>query len=120
MLSARNLRERRKLRQRAAIHKKGGGRPRLTVFRSNKHIYAQVIDDGAGKTLAFASSLDPELRDKLKAGSDKAAASEVGKLVAQRATKAGVGDVVFDRSGYIYHGRVQALADGAREGGLSF
>lgn len=120
MLSARNLRERRKLRQRAAIRKKSSGRPRLSVFRSNKHIYAQVIDDSAGKTLAFASSLDPELRDKLKSGSDRSAAGEVGKLVAQRASKAGVGQVVFDRSGYIYHGRVQALADGAREGGLSF
>jgi len=120
MLTARNLRERRKFRQRQAIRKKGSGRPRLTVFRSNKHIYAQVVDDRAGKTLAFASTLDPDLRGKLKTGADRDAASEVGKLVAQRATKAGVGDVVFDRGGYLYHGRVQALADGAREGGLSF
>jgi large subunit ribosomal protein L18 len=120
MLSARNLRERRKLRQRVQLRRKGGGRPRLSVFRSNKHIYAQVIDDTAGHTLAFASTLDPDLRDKVKTGTDRTAAAEVGKLVAQRATKAGVSQVVFDRGGYIYHGRVQALADAAREGGLSF
>jgi large subunit ribosomal protein L18 len=120
MLNARSLRQRRKFRQRAAIRKKGGDRPRLSVFRSNKHIYAQVIDDRQGRTMAFASSLDPELRDQLKSRNDRAAAEAVGKLVAQRASKAGVDRVVFDRSGFAYHGRVAALADAAREGGLSF
>ena len=120
MLDARKLRQRRKYRQRLAIRRKGGDRPRLSVFRSNKHIYAQVIDDTAGKTVAFASSMDPELREKLSSRNDRNAASEVGKLVAQRASKAGIGKVVFDRSGYAYHGRVQALADAAREGGLTF
>ena len=90
------------------------------VFRSGRHIYAQVIDDGAGKTLAYASSLDKDLREKLKTSADKAAASAVGKLVAQRAIAAGVKDVVFDRGRYLYHGRVKAVADGAREGGLNF
>ena len=120
MLDARKLRQRRKYRQRLAIRRKGGDRPRLSVFRSNKHIYAQVIDDTAGTTVAFASSMDPELREKLKSRNDRNAASEVGKLVAERASKAGVDKVVFDRSGYAYHGRVQALADAAREGGLTF
>ncbi len=96
------------------------GRKRLSVFRSSKHIYAQVIDDVEGKTLAAASSLDKDLKAKLKTGADKDAASEVGKLLAERATKAGVKDVVFDRGRYLYHGRVKALADGAREGGLNF
>jgi large subunit ribosomal protein L18 len=120
MIQARSLRERRKRRQRLNLRRKGGVRPRLSVFRSNKHIYAQVIDDRAGHTLAFASSLDPELRDTLSKRNDRSAAIEVGKLVAARATKAGVEKVKFDRSGYLYHGRVQALADAAREGGLSF
>ena len=96
------------------------GRKRLSVFRSSKHIYAQVIDDVEGKTLAAASSLDKDLKAKLKTGADKDAAAEVGKLLAERATKAGVKDVVFDRGRYLYHGRVKALADGAREGGLNF
>jgi large subunit ribosomal protein L18 len=96
------------------------GRKRLSVFRSSKHIYAQVIDDVEGKTLAAASSLDKDLKAKLKTGADKDAASEVGKLLAERAAKAGVKDVVFDRGRYLYHGRVKALADGAREGGLNF
>jgi large subunit ribosomal protein L18 len=95
-------------------------RPRLSVFRSGKQIYAQVIDDLNGKTLAAASTLEPELKEKLKTGADTKAASEVGKLVAERAKKAGVSKVVFDRGRYIYHGRVKALADGAREGGLVF
>jgi len=120
MLSARDLRERRKLRVRSSIRKKSGARPRLSIFRSNKHIYAQVIDDGKGATLAHASTVDPDLRGQLRTGADKAAAAAVGKLIAERARKAGVEEVVFDRGGYIYHGRVQALADGAREGGLSF
>ena len=96
------------------------GRKRLSVFRSSKHIYAQVIDDVEGKTLAAASSLDKDLKAKLKTGADKDAAAEVGKLLAERATKAGVKDVIFDRGRYLYHGRVKALADGAREGGLNF
>ena len=94
----------------------GSGRPRLSIFRSSKNIYAQVIDDAQGVTLAAASSLES---DK-KAGGDKGAAATVGKLVAQRAIEKGVKDVVFDRGGYIYHGRVKALADAAREAGLNF
>jgi large subunit ribosomal protein L18 len=93
---------------------------RLSVFRSSKHIYAQVIDDDRGVTMAAASTLDQSLRDALKSGADKQAAVAVGKLVAERATAAGVKEVVFDRGGYLYHGRVQALADAAREGGLKF
>ena len=96
------------------------GRPRLSVHRSSKNIYAQVIDDVAGKTLASASSLDKDLRGSLKTGADTAAAALVGKLVAERASKAGVKDVVFDRGAFIYHGRIKALAEAAREGGLSF
>ena len=113
-------RARRIARVRQAIRKAGAGRARLSVFRSSKHIYAQVIDDSAGRTLAAASSIEKDLREKLKTGADTAAAAEVGKLLAERAVKAGVKDVVFDRGGYLYHGRVKALADGAREGGLSF
>ena len=113
-------RARRIARVRQAIRKASGGRARLSVFRSSKHIYAQVIDDTAGRTLAAASSIEKDLRGKLKTGADTAAAAEVGKLLAERAVKAGVKDVVFDRGGYLYHGRVKALADGAREGGLSF
>ncbi len=111
---------RRKTRVRKSLRKTSKGRPRLSVFRSSKHIYAQVIDDAEGKTLASASSLDKELRGQLKTGADTNAAAEVGKVLAQRATAAGVSQVVFDRGGYIYHGRVKALADAAREGGLSF
>jgi large subunit ribosomal protein L18 len=113
-------RARRIARVRQAIRKAGAGRARLSVFRSSKHIYAQVIDDAAGRTLAAASSIEKDLREKLKTGADTAAAAEVGKLLAERAVKAGVKDVVFDRGGYLYHGRVKALADGAREGGLTF
>lgn len=120
MLSSRNLFKRRQMRARAQIRRKANGRPRLSVFRSSKHIYAQVIDDLQGVTLAAASSLDKDLKGKLKTGADVAAATEVGKLVAERAVKAGLGDVVFDRGGYIYHGRVKALAEGAREVGLKF
>ena len=111
---------RRIARVRQAVRKAGGGRARLSVFRSSKHIYAQVIDDTAGRTLAAASSMEKELREKLKTGADTAAAAEIGKLIAERAIKAGVKEVVFDRGGYLYHGRVKALADGAREGGLNF
>ncbi len=107
-------------RVRRAVRKAANGRLRLSVFRSSKHIYAQVIDDTGGRTLAAASSLDKGLREKLKNGADTAAAGEVGKLVAERAIAAGVSEVVFDRGRYLYHGRVKALADGAREGGLKF
>jgi large subunit ribosomal protein L18 len=112
--------DRRIARVRRAIRAAARGRKRLSVFRSSKHIYAQIIDDEAGKTLAAASSLDKDLREKLKTGADTAAAAEVGKLVAERAVAAGVKDVVLDRGRYLYHGRVKALADGAREGGLNF
>ena len=110
----------RRARVRRVLKQVAGERPRLSVFRSSKHIYAQVIDDAKGVTLVAASSIDKEMRAKLKTGADKPAAVEVGKLVAQRAKKAGIEQVVFDRGGYIYHGRVKALADAAREGGLKF
>jgi large subunit ribosomal protein L18 len=96
------------------------GRPRLSIFRSGRHIYAQVIDDGKGVTVAAASTVEKDTRERLKKGTNVAAASEIGKLIAERAIKAGVKDVVFDRGGYRYHGRVKALADAARAGGLSF
>jgi large subunit ribosomal protein L18 len=95
-------------------------RPRLSVHRTNKQIYVQVIDDLKGATLAAASTLEPEMKEKLKSGSTIDAATEVGKLVAERAKKAGVEKVVFDRGRFLYHGRIKALADGAREGGLLF
>lgn len=96
------------------------GRPRLSVHRTGKQIYAQIICDIQGKTLAAASSLEKEMREKLKSGGNKEAATEVGKLIAERAQKAGIKKIVFDRGRFIYHGRVKALADGAREGGLDF
>jgi large subunit ribosomal protein L18 len=96
------------------------GRPRLSVFRSSKQIYAQIIDDLAGKTLVAASSIEKDMKTTLKTGADSAAAAAVGKLVAERAKEAGITQVVFDRGGYLYHGRVKALAEGAREGGLDF
>jgi large subunit ribosomal protein L18 len=111
---------RRKRRSRVSIRKKSHGRLRLSVHRSGQHIYAQVIDDAKGVTLAAASSLDKDVRASLKTGADKAAAEAVGKLVARRALEAGIKEVVFDRGGYLFHGRVKALADAAREGGLSF
>jgi len=111
---------RRSRRVRHTLKRVANGRARLSVFRSSKHIYAQVIDDRGGKTVAAASSLDKDLKGALPKGSDLAAAIAVGKLVAERAVKAGVKDVVFDRGGYIYHGRVKALADAAREAGLNF
>ncbi len=120
MASKLDLEERRRRRLRFQIRQKSGGRLRLSVFRSGKHIYAQVIDDKAGRTLAAASSIEKAMREGLKTGADKDAASAVGKLVAERAIAAGVTEVVFDRGPYLYHGRVKALADGAREGGLSF
>jgi large subunit ribosomal protein L18 len=111
---------RRTRRVRHSLKRAANGRARLSVFRSSKHIYAQVIDDRSGKTVAAASSLDKDLKGALPKGSDTAAAEAVGKLLAERATKAGVKDVVFDRGGYIYHGRIKALADAAREAGLNF
>jgi large subunit ribosomal protein L18 len=98
----------------------GNNRPRLSVHRSGANIYAQVIDDSAGRTVASASSVEKDLKSKLKTGADTGAAKEVGKAVAERAIKAGVKDVLFDRGGYRYHGRVKALADAAREAGLNF
>jgi len=111
---------RRAHRVRHTLKKKAHGRARLSVFRSSKQIYAQVIDDSTGRTVAAASTLDKDLKGSLKKGSDLAAAQAVGKLVAERALQAGVTNVVFDRGGYLYHGRVKALADAAREAGLSF
>ena len=119
MGAPRDLKERRRERLRYQLKQKSAGRPRLSVFRSGKHIYAQVIDDAERRTLA-AASLDKGLREALKTGADKDAAAAVGKLVAERATAAGVTKVVFDRGSYLYHGRVKALADAAREGGLAF
>ena len=120
MLDRNALFARRQRRTRHALRQAAGGRPRLSVFRSGKHIYAQVIDDRKGATLAAASSLDEDVKGKLKTGATVDAAKEVGKLLAERAVQAGVKQVIFDRSGYLYHGRVKALADAAREGGLDF
>jgi len=107
-------------RVRRQIKKVANGRPRLSVHRSSKHIYAQIIDDSNGHTVAAASTLEKDLKGSLKTGADSAAATAVGKLLAERASKAGIKNVVFDRGPYIYHGRVKALAEAAREGGLSF
>ena len=120
MSALQDLRTRRRERLRYRLKQNANGRPRLSVFRSGKHIYAQVIDDAAGRTVAHASTVEKAVREQLKTGADKAAAAAVGKLVAERAVAAGVTTVVFDRGAYLYHGRVQALADAAREGGLAF
>ena len=120
MANARQALERRKARVRRTLRAAANGRPRLSVFRSSKHIYAQVIDDAKGLTIVAASSLEKDLRSSLKTGADIEAAKTIGKLLAERAVAKGVKDVVFDRGGYIYHGRVKALADAAREGGLNF
>ena len=120
MAEKKGAEDRRKARVRRAIKKAANGRPRLSVFRSSKQIYAQVIDDVRGHTVAAASTLEADLKGKLKTGATVDAAKEVGKLVAERAVQAGVKQVIFDRSGYLYHGRVKALADAAREGGLDF
>ena len=114
------IRERRKQRIRNRIRKSAGGRPRLSIFRSGKNISAQVIDDRAGSTVASASTLEKELRASLKSGATKDAAEAVGKLVAERAVSKGVNAVVFDRGSYLFHGRIKALADAAREAGLNF
>lgn len=110
-----SLFERRRRRVRTALRSRGGARPRLSVHRTNKHIYAQVIDDSAGRTVASASTLGAE-----QSGANVDAAVMVGKTIADAAKQAGVTSVVFDRGGYLYHGRVKALADAAREGGLEF
>jgi large subunit ribosomal protein L18 len=112
--------ERRKERVRRVIKAAAGTRLRLSVFRSSKHIYAQVIDDRKGLTVAAASSMEKDMRGSLKTGADVAAAKAVGKAVAERAAAKGVKNVVFDRGSYIFHGRIKALADAAREGGLNF
>jgi len=111
---------RRRRRVRNNLRRAANNRLRLSVFRSSKHIYAQIIDDTAGRTLTAASSLDSSLRASLKNGADVAAASAVGKLIAMRAKAAGIERVVFDRGAYLFHGRVKALADAARESGLDF
>ena len=111
---------RRKQRVRLSLRRSAGGRPRLSVFRSSKHIHAQLIDDLKGETLVAASSLEKSMREGRKTGANIDAAKAVGKLLAERAKEKGVKEVVFDRGRYLYHGRVKALADAAREGGLSF
>ncbi len=120
MLNSKELFARRARRNRYQLRKRAKGRPRLSVYRSGLHIYAQIIDDAAGRTLAAASSVENDMRKTLKTGGDVGAATEVGKLIAERAKKAGISNVVFDRGGYAFHGRVKALADAAREGGLNF
>ncbi len=120
MSAKQDLKSRRRERLRFQLRRKAAGRPRLSVFRSGKNIYAQVIDDAAGRTVAAASTLDKTLREGLRTGADVAAATAVGKLIAERALAAGITDVVFDRGAYLYHGRVKALAEAAREGGLAF
>lgn len=116
MASSAGVEARRRNRVRRQIRRAANGRPRLSVFRSNKNIYAQVIDDLSGKTVASASSLE----EALKGGANKDTATAVGKLVAERAVEQGIKEVVFDRGPYLYHGRVKALADAAREAGLAF
>jgi large subunit ribosomal protein L18 len=120
MAAKRVQKNKRSARNRSKLKAVSGGRPRLSVFRSSKNISAQIIDDAAGKTLVSASSLDKEMKNDVGKGADKAAAAKVGKALAERAIKAGLKDVVFDRGGYIFHGRIKALADAAREGGLNF
>ena len=121
MKTRKKTQARQRVRVRIRTKLKGSGeRPRLAVFKSGKHIYAQVIDDGSGRTLAHASSLDAGLKSDAKNGANVGTAKRVGKLVADRAKEKGIGRVVFDRGGYIYHGKVKALADAAREGGLEF
>jgi large subunit ribosomal protein L18 len=111
---------RRMAKVRRNVRRAAGDRARLSVFRSSKHIYAQVIDDAKGETVASASSLEKDMRDSLKTGANVEAAKVVGKRLAERASAKGIKQVVFDRGGYLYHGRVKALADAAREGGLDF
>ena len=120
MNTPKKLFERRQNRVRSAIKAAANGKMRLSVFRSGKHIYAQIIDDVKGLTVASASTLDKEVRGQIKKSSTVEAASFIGKIIAERATKSCVSEVVIDRGGYIYHGRVKALADAARDAGLKF
>jgi len=120
MATVKDRTERRKATVRRSVKLAANGRARLSVFRSSKHIYAQVIDDEKGLTVASASSIEKDMRGNLKTGANVDAAKAVGKLLAQRAMEKGVKDVVFDRGGYLYHGRIKALADAARESGLKF
>jgi large subunit ribosomal protein L18 len=121
MKTEKRVEARRRVRVRIQHKVRGSeGRPRLAVFKSGRHIYAQVIDDASGRTLAHASSLDAGLKKEEKNGANVGTARRVGKLVADRAKEKGIARVVFDRGGYIYHGKVKALADAAREGGLEF
>lgn len=122
-INQQSLVKNRRVRRQLRVRKKLSGtpeRPRLAIFRSSKHIYAQVINDETGTTLASAGTLDPEIRAELKYGGNKLAATAVGKLIADRAKKAGIDKICFDRRSYKYHGRVAALADAVREGGLQF
>ena len=120
MMNAKKLFERRKERTRFQIRRKSAGRPRLSVHRTGKNMYAQIIDDTQGRTLAAACTLEETLRKNGKTGADKAAAEQVGKLLAERALAAGIKEVVFDRGGFPYHGRVKELAEAARKAGLAF
>ena len=120
MNTPRELFQKRKARVRSALKKSANGKLRLSVFRSGKHIYAQIIDDAKGVTVVSASTFDKEVRGKIAKSSTVEAAGFIGKLVAEKAVKSGVNEVVFDRGGYIYHGRVKALADAARAAGLKF
>jgi large subunit ribosomal protein L18 len=120
MTKLRDRTERRQGRVRGMLRRAAHGRKRLSVFRSSKHIYAQVIDDDQGATLVSASSMEKSALEGLKTGASVDAAKAVGKLIAQRAQDKGIKEVIFDRGSYLYHGRVKALADAAREGGLSF
>ena len=120
MDKAKALQSRRRNRVRAHIRRRKNDRLRLSVFRSGKNIYAQVIDDSAGKTVVAASTLDKEIRGAVKSGANKDAASAVGKLLAERAVSKGLSEVVFDRGSYLFHGRIKALAEAAREAGLKF
>ncbi len=120
METSKDIFARRRRRTRFNLKRKGDGRLRLSVYRAGRHIYAQVINDRIGRTLAAASTLDKALRERLETGADKIAAAAVGTLIAERALAAGVKEVVFDRGGFMYHGRIRALADAAREGGLAF
>jgi large subunit ribosomal protein L18 len=120
MKSARDKKQRRAQRVRTKLRRVAEGKPRLSVARSLKNISAQIIDDERGVTLASASTLEKDVLGSMASGGNRQAAAEVGKALAERARKAGVEDVVFDRGGYLFHGRVKALADAAREGGLKF
>ena len=119
-LSDRTARRTATVRRKVKLAAGTSGRARLSVFRSSQHIYAQLIDDLKGETLAAASSIEKSMRESAKTGANIEAAKAVGKLIAERAKEKGIKDVVFDRGGYLYHGRIKALADAAREGGLNF